>query len=485
MKKLSIIYIPALLLVVATGCKKLADWNVDPNNPSVNAATPQLLFPSAVLATAGQVGGEYAITGGIWAQYFTQSAFASQYRTIDAYSMIATDNNTAYQEMYRSALSDYKKAQDLSEASKNWAFYLMSTVMKAYTLEVLVDFYDQVPYSEALKGSTNLQPKFDDGYSVYKGLLAEIDNALSKDFRSMSLTANDAKADLVFGGNLDNWERFANTLKLKMFLRMVNAKAAEADAGVKALYTANAKFLTVGAGVTSFQDKPNYSNPFYEQNIRRLNTPDNLRASFTFTSWLKQHNDPRIVPYFGSTNPTAIHQGDYASTDPTYGGAAVFKQSATDPVWFISAAESYFLQAEARERYYAGAGAKALYDAGVTAAFAQVGLTPGTLLTTDYAYPAAGTLAQKIEAIITQKWASFPGTHDIEGFFEKNRTGYPKTSTVYSNNAAYVPGQFVYSKNGVTGGLFPKRELFPDIERARNANTPAEVPITQKVWWGL
>jgi hypothetical protein len=485
MKKRNIIYIPVLLALMTTGCKKLADWNEDPNKPPISAATPQLLFPSAAMSTAGQVGGEYAITGGIWAQYYTQSAFASQYRTIDAYSMIAADNNTAYIELYRSALSDYAKTQELSEASKNWAFYLMATVMKAYTFHVLVDLYDMVPYSEALKGGTNFQPKFDDGYSVYKGILAEVDNALSKDYKSVVLTATDVKADLVFAGNMDNWERFANTLKLKMYLRMVNAKAAEAEAGVKALYTANAKFLTTGAGITSFQDKPNFSNPFYEQNVRRLNTPDNLRASVTFISWLKLHNDPRIVSYFGVTNPTGIHQGDYAGTDPTYTGAAIFKQSATDPVWFISEAESYLMQAEARERYYAGAGAKALYDAGVTAAFAQKGLTPGVLLTTDYLYPAAGTLAQKIEAIITQKWASFPGTHDLEGFFEKNRTGYPKTSTVYSTNAAYVPGQFVYAKNGVTGGLFPKRELFPDVERARNINTPAEVPVTTKVWWAL
>lgn len=485
MKKLSYIYIPVLALLATTGCKKLADWNVDPTKPSLSTATPQLLFPSAVMSTAGEIGGEFAITGGIWAQYYTQSAFASQYRTIDAYNMIPTDNNLAYTELYRGALNDYKKAQDLAQESKNWAFYLMATVMKAYTFEVLADLYDKIPYTEALQGSTNFQPKFDDGATVYTGSLAEINNALSKDFKSVVLTSTDAKADLVFGGNMDNWERFANTLKLKMYLRMVNSKPTDAETGIKAMYTANAKFLTVGAGITSFVDKPNFSNPFYEQNIRRLNTPDNLRASVTFTSWLKLHNDPRIVSYFGVANPTAIHQGDYGSTDPTYKDAAVFKQSATDPVWFISAAESYFMQAEARERYYAGADAKTAYDAGVTAAFAQEGLTPGALLTTDYAYPAAGTFAQKLEAIITQKWASFPGTHDLEGFFEKNRTGYPKTSTVYSTSASYVPGQLVFPKNGVTGGQFPKRFLFPDIERARNSNTPAEVPITTKTWWGL
>ncbi|HYF31573.1 MAG TPA: SusD/RagB family nutrient-binding outer membrane lipoprotein [Chitinophagaceae bacterium] len=485
MKSIRILYLFSGIALLLAGCKKITDFNNDPNTLPVDKATPQLLFPSAVMSTAGHIHGEYAITGGLWAQYYTQSALASQYRTLDAFNVNTTDMNLAYRESYIGALNDYVKAQELATAEGNWKFNLMATVMKAYTLQVLADLYDMVPYSEAFKGQANLQPKFDDGYSIYKGLLAEIDAALAKDYKSGTLSSADAKADVVFNGSMDNWERFANTLKLKMYLRMVNAKPAEAEAGVKALYTANAKFLETTAGVDIFKDEPNFSNPFFEQNIRKLNTTTNLRASETFVSWLRANNDPRIVAYFGSTNPGTIHQGDFTSTNPAYGAAAVFVQHATDPVYFISEAESYFMQAEARERYYGGAGAKALYDAGVTAAFEQHGLAPGALLTGAYAYPVAGTFQQKLEAIIVQKWASFPGSHDLEGWFEKNRTGYPRTSPVYSTSASYVPGQLVYPKNGVTNGLFPKRLLFPDIERSRNSNTPAEVPITVKTWWGL
>lgn len=468
------------------GCKKLADTNVDPNNPLVELATPELLLPSGIMSTAGQIGGEYAIIGGLWAQYYTQSATASQYRVVDAYNINSNlNNNLGYLELYRSALNDYKKIKQLASAKNEWRFYLMATVMNVYTYQVLADLYDQIPYTEALQGASNLQPKFDDGYTVYQGLLKELDTALSKDFHDDLVDNAQKRADLVFDGDMEKWERFANTLRLKLYLRMVNAKPAEAEAGIKALYASNAIFLDEGAGITTFQDEPNASNPFYEQNIRRLNTDDNLRASVTFVSWLQAKNDPRITNYFGSNNPGAIHQGDYASTSTAYPNAAVFVQSATDPVWFISEAESYFMQAEARERYFGGAGAKALYDAGVIAAFGQLGLTPGGLLSGAYAYPATGTFQQKLEAIIVQKWASFPGTHDLEGFFEQQRTGYPKYSPVYSTSASYVPGQIVYAKNGVTGGLFPKRLIFPDVERGRNSNTPAEVPVTVKVWWGL
>ena len=145
------------------------------------------------------------------------------------------------------------------------------------------------------------------------------------------------------------------------------------------------------------------------------------------------------------------------------------------------------MQAEARERYYAGAGAKALYDAGVQASFTAMGAgSAATLLAGAYAYPAT-TLADKIEAISTQKWISYGyGVHYIEGFFEKQRTGYPKTSPVYSTSPSYVPGQFVISKNSVLGaGQLPRRLVFPDVEKNRNSNTPAIVPIQTGVWWAL
>jgi len=155
---------------------------------------------------------------------------------------------------------------------------------------------------------------------------------------------------------------------------------------------------------------------------------------------------------------------------------------------FLSAAESYFLQAEARERYFSGDGAKALYDNGVIAAFTDLGENGAPFIAAggDYAYP-SGTTDQNIEAIITQKWASFAyGVHFIEGWFDRNRLTLPKSSPVYSTDPSYIPGQFVVSKNSVLPpGKYPKRFVFPDLEISTNPNTPAQVPITTPVWWGL
>ena len=83
-----------------------------------------------------------------------------------------------------------------------------------------------------------------------------------------------------------------------------------------------------------------------------------------------------------------------------------------------------------------------------------------------------------------QKWAALYGSHSLEAWLESNRTGYPRESAVPASDPSYIPGQRTYSVNGATGGLFPKRLVFPDSETSRNSNTPQFVPLTTKVWWG-
>jgi hypothetical protein len=479
-------------LMIGAGCKKVLDINHDPNNPGLEVGTPKIVFPVAVMGVAGVEGGDLALIGGLWGEYITQGATSNQYKNIDQFDMKTTDYNAQYTTLFTYGLKNLQFVIDKANESGDWNFYLMGSVMKAYATGLLVDMYDQIPYTDALQGLGNLTPKFDDGYSIYKSLIAGIDTALSKDFGAA--TAIDLRAtgegnvDILFGGDIEKWKAFANTVELKLYLRMVNAKPAEAQAGIEALYARNAQFLQEDAVVTGFTDNPSLSNPLYEQNVRQLNFPNNLVASKTFVSYLDAHNDPRIDHYFGP-NPTPLDQGDFTNTSATALSATVFKESPTDPVVFLSAAESYFMQAEARERYFAGNGAKALYNAGVLAAFSDVGedgssfIAPGG----DYEYP-SGSTDQNIEAIIVQKWVSYAyGVHFIEAWFERNRTGFPRTSPVYSSDPSYIPdhaGQFVVPTNSVLGNQFPKRLVFPDVEISTNPNTPTLIPITTPVWWG-
>lgn len=490
-----IIAIVACMDIALISCKKHLDVNHDPNFPTLDQGNPSLVFPVGVLATIGETGGDLAIAGGLLSQYFAQASLAQQYTDVDSYNMPTTDRfvNGPWDVMFPSGLKNFQYVIDHAKTSGDWNFYLMGTVMKAYTTEVLVDMYDKIPYFEALKGTGNLNPKFDDGYAIYTDLLSGIDTALNKDF-SASTNSAPGKQDLVFGGDMQKWIDFANTLKLKMYLRMVNAHPDVAMAGITALYNDGATFLTTDAAVTNFSDAPGLDNPAYEMNKRQLNTPNNLRASTTFVSWLTANNDPRIIYYYQG-NTTSVNQGDYQNNNANYQAAKTFRNTdhteATDPVEFISLAESYFLQAEADVRYFGGNNAKSLYDQGVLAAFAETGNNGSSFIAPGGAYEwgnekEGGVKLDPIAQIIRQKWAALAyGEHGIEAFFEKNRTGYPATSPVYSDNPNYIPGQLVVVKNSVLpSGQMPKRFVFPNSETTINTNSPALVPITTPVWWG-
>jgi hypothetical protein len=497
MKKLKrYIFIGAgLLALVALGssCKKQLDINQSPNFPAFDQGTPSIVFPVGVLGTTGKVGGDLAIVGGMWSQHFTQAALAQQYTNIDSYNMPGTDGtvDSIWATMFIKGLNNYQYVISRSDSSKDWTYFLMGTVMKAYTTGVLVDLYDKVPYSEGLLGAGNLNPKFDDGYAVYQSLITSLDAALGKDFTASTNTSPGSQ-DPVFGGDVSSWIAFANTLKLKFYLRMVNAHPDVAQSGVQKLLSSGVPFLTTDAAFTNFTDNPFQDNPLYEQNIRQLNTAGNLRASVTFTSWLENNNDPRIKDFFGSSNPVAINQGDYRSGDPTYPNAATWVETPIDPVEFISAAESYFLQAEADVRYNGGANAKGLYESGVTAAFSAVGENAAPFIGAGGKYEwgneiEGGQPLGQIEQIIRQKWASCAyGCHGIESYFDFVRTGFPKQSTVYSTSGTYIPGQLVVSKNSVLpAGQLPKRLPYPYNETSRNTNAPQTiVPIGTPVWWG-
>jgi hypothetical protein len=300
---------------------------------------------------------------------------------------------------------------------------------------------------------------------------------------------------MIFQGDVDNWMAFANTLKLKIYLRMINTHPDVASAGIADLYNSGATFLATDAAVANYTDAPGLDNPMYEMNKRQLNTPNNIRASTTFVSWLTDNSDSRIVYYYQSAGVTSINQGDFANNSASNGAAPTFRDvdhtEATDPTEFISVAESFFLQAEADVRYFGGTGAKELYDQGVLAAFAATGNDGSSYIAPGGPYEwgnefEGGVKLDPIQQIIRQKWASNAfGGHGIESFFEKNRTGFPITSDVYSDDPAYVPGQLVIVKNSVLpAGQYPKRLVFPYIETTINPNSPALVSTTTPVWWG-
>lgn len=464
-----------LLLLGITACQDQLDINRDPDSLSPEQIPLNSEFVGAVSGVAASTGSYYAIVGGFWSQYFTQSATANQYKDIDNYSINTSDLNGAWSSMY-DAILDLRNVKDNAQKKENWNYYLMSSVMEAYAFQVLTDTYGPVPYKEATNASI-LNPKYDQESVIYDGLVASLKDALSKDLSKSSTDVIPGKDDLVFGGDMSKWTSFANTLLLKLYLRQTNSRPTVAENGIKELYAKGATFLNTNAAITQYINEANRSNPLYESDRRQLNVATNLRASTTLYSFLQSNSDPRFASFYNSGN--SQNQGDFENSSNA--GAAVIKLTATDPVYFISAAESYFLQSEASLRYNV-ANAKTLYENGVSAAFSQWGFTATTLLNGGYAYPNTD-FNSNLKAIITQKWISFFPGKGYEGFYEQKRTGFPKVSSVAQTSPSYVSGEFSYSVNGTTNGVFPKRMVYPVTESQTNSNFPGLKAITEKLWY--
>lgn len=482
------IYNPKRLLLIAligvvgmTGCKKFLDINQNPNNP--DSADPNLLLPT-VEASVGQiVGNAFQVYGGMYAQYWTQSPNASQYRGIDQYRLTNTSFDRPWLTIYRNGLINadliIKNPGTSLEYTKGIAY-----ILKAYTYQLATDAFGDVPLSQALQGNGFGSPKYDTQELVYDSIFNYIDKGKSL----LTINSNSPGAqDLVFGGSPTNWTAFANTLKLRAYLRLTKINPAKAEAGVKALYAAGATFLAADASI-KYSTVGGNQNPLFNETVA-LNT-QNLVASSTAVNAFTRNNDPRVNKFYDDVagqTAKSIVQGSFNSSgvaklvavpSSLVGGNLANGTSATAPVKLISAAESYFLQAEAVARGWASGDVVALVKSGVTASFVATGLSAGDATTYftnaqdgQAAFDAASTVELKVKAIITQKYYAMCGFQGFEAWSEYRRTGYPNflITSVASTLAA---------------GKLPLRLLYPNSEATSNLNFPGNQTIDVPVWWG-
>ncbi|UKJ07694.1 SusD/RagB family nutrient-binding outer membrane lipoprotein [Solitalea lacus] len=479
------------LLMGATSCESALDINQDPNYP-VNASE-ESLFPSAVAASAARLGGDLQLIGSIWSQHYTQNNTSNQYKNIDSYSLNRNDYNGLWSTFWSGALKDLSLTKQKAQASGKVNYYMAASILAAFDYHVLSDFYGAIPYKEGLQAGTIPQPKWDDSKEVNKYLIIQLDEAIAKAADAKKV-ASMGKIDYLFNGDIDQWVKFAKTLKLKIFMRDFNVNSAAITALLQ-----EGDLLTIDAKMDVFADSPNKSNPLYENDRRQLNTGNNLKASNTLLAYLKENNDPRATAFYNLTDPSegdnypggelaGLDQGDFLTEEVKGYATSIVKLAATDAVYFISAAESAFLQAEAWVRLNDDVKAKAAYDNAVKLAFARWAHDGSSFVAAGGKYEfKPGTQDQKLELILTQKWIAATRCQAWDSFFDQGRTGIPKLSPVHFDATGangYVKGQWTVSVNSsLVAGEIPRRLAFPKSSSDFNPNTPTVLPINQKMWW--
>lgn len=486
MKKILISIVLSGLLL--TSCTDWLDINKDPNTPDV--VDPKLVLPQAELALAVTYGGTMYNHAGFIIQYFDQGVGASNYRDYTQFRAQANSGNRAYADMYNLCLVNAEYVRAESAKTESWGDYLAATVIKAFALQSMVDIFGEVPYTDALQGSVNAQPKYDDGLTVYTGILTELDNALSKTGNSLVTDKN-----LLFGkSSTPKWIAFAKALKLKLLMRQASINWNGVKSRVDALIAEN-NFPAADVAFTCWEDNGTKRNPWYVDAAIFFGKTDHMAAA-AYINTLSRYSDPRLNARYDAPTAGGLQRGGIpgtfydSNTDPK-SKFSTPKFVATAPVYLITIAEIEFFKAEAAFRNNQPAEAQHAYEAAIEASFAQAGTTGASDL---YApgKPYAWSNVSGLEKIALQKWIALGCVNGFESWCEVRRLGTPtfcrkSAEEIASNEAGnYEPGKLIFPKGApseIPVNTMMNRFYYPLVSTSLNPNTPESPKLSAKIFW--
>ena len=505
MKRYTLLTATVLLVatVFTTACDEgLAEINENPNAPT--DAPAQYILPQAVQSSVEQIYYNWfnlEFTG-LFAQHYAKVQYVEE----DQWELRAAVIRIFWNNLYANDLQDWQTIEEKGAETGFTNHEATALTMKSYLYQVMTDIWGDIPYSEALQGDAeeaNNTPVYDSQQSIYTGMVADLDNALSLfDASGRSWGAE----DLIYGGDVAAWARFANSLKLRMAMRISDVDpttaqtwAEEAVAHSAGLITTNAQ----NAQLTYLDASPN-QNPMFENAKSR----DDHSVSATLVNMLGSLNDPRIQVYAEPVPDPTVMTGSSVTVfgneyrgqpngvpeDEVYPLPAVSRigdywrdvsnsANATTPAWLLTAAEVHFLLAEAAlNGWNTPMSAQQHYEAGIAASFEQFNGADGVTLdaaalATYMAQPGVtwGSGDSDLEQIIEQKWIAL-FTTGWEAYAEYRRTGFPDELQVNAGHILdHVPGRIPY----------------PDVEQSLNAeNWQAALQAqgidgtyTGKTWW--
>lgn len=527
MKKIFSVLLMVTIAVGFSSCKKYLDINDNPN--SSTSSSPGLVLPQAITGSAAisnNYNSAYFYPGGFFANVFGVGGYGATL----TYAYTASSFTGLFTSVYDNA-TDYKYVIDNTSGTPSLAYSTaIARIMKAFMFSKLVDQYNDVPYTEALQGSANLTPKYDKAEDIYKDLVVQLTLAIKtiSDGQAESTTAKvDPSSDPLYKGNMDSWKRFANTIKLRLLVKMAGVPALSAYATTEfAALDKTLGFITNDALV-----QPGYVKEAGKQNPNygslAFNT-DNTRAQaqaipstwiLTFYNGTKLTDNGRgAVIYRGFPNTQTNQMGEEdastAQVSPSGSTSWFTGADANTPALGVAkgpqqaqpimlAAESYFLQAEAVVRGYITGDAKVSFDKGIKASFTYLYENQSNVvdasknvnddLTTYYDdndvsplvhFELALSLEQKIEAIITQKYIAMNVINADEAFNEFKRTTYPDIVDGSSSPTATFASKLSVSTrpDKLIGRL-----LYPQQEFNFNAaNVPAGITLFgSRIFWDL
>ena len=484
----------ASLLVLGlslTSCDDYLDINQDPNSPTQENMTSNMMLPAAELNLAHSYGDFLRTVSGYFTQHYAQYFGTSNYLDYSQFKMSATRSSSTYTQLNTRVLNNIKTIRQLAEAEEDWGTYLAATTLRAFTYQVLVDCYGEVPYTQALN-LDYLTPEYDEGQTIYDGILAELDEALSK----ASATDQVATSLLFPNASAASWIQFANALKLRILTRESGVKDVNAQIGA---LIAEGNFPTSNVEFAGcWSNEAGHANPFFMEDAFASYgaSQQNIVLNLALLKTMDAYGDARLQAYF-NPNSDGEYQGSVSgtnfSTTNQYKSSYWCRPNAhyDDPVVLISTSDVNFYIAE----YYAKNGnagqAQAYYRKAIEASFANAGVSGADAAL--IAYPLDVNNYKR--AIGIQKWIDLSGYNSFESWCELRRLGYPAMGSVTGaqiynvasdayNPDIYVPGT-LYKPIDCNTSVTTILQRFPYAESSanRNQNTPDYPGDSAPVFW--
>lgn len=468
------IFIAATGLLLTACQDQLEEVNQNPNE-AINAQ-PDYLLANAIKSNADLILGSDASmeTSTLFIQHWAKI----QYTDPDKYTVSITNVQNVWTNLYSQGLTDFEKVRKIGEETGNVNYQAVGLILKSWSFQLLTDLYGNIPYTEALKLETILTPKYDDQKDVYIGLL----NDLKKAADLIDPAGNAISGDVVYNGNMIKWKKFANSLRLRIALRIADKDPATAKAVIAELAANKGALIASNDEIAQlvYLASPN-QNPV----SRDRETRDDYRVSKSVIDKLQELKDPRLAVFANRTvdaTPTGyvgVTNGLPADSAAKLGFTKTSKlgdyfTAPTSPAVLVSYAEVLFNLAEAAQRGFTSDNAAELYKAAVTASLQQFKVGSADIAAY-LAQPAvAYDAANYKKSIGDQKWLAL-FSQGLEAFAEWRRLDYPQLKPAYA---------------GVLNGKIPSRLTYPTGEQALNGASyraavaaQGEDRLTTKLWF--
>lgn len=517
----------AATLVALSSCTAEFDkWNTDHNSAqeedmshdNMNTGAFFAQMQHNVFIVGLDMGGDFQVedmlTGGLFSGYFSNIKASYDVGSLHNAHYLLPDKwvNLPFNDTYTNVMQPWYKLKTNSDKAATPAVTALANVVKVFGMSRITDMYGPIPYS---KFGQDIHVAYDTQQEVYRQFFAELDSAISTltEYADNNTDLYLADYDNVYQGNVQKWVKFANTVRLRLAMRISYVDETTAKAQAQAAITNKYGLMTSASDDAALHQSSTlvFKHPLWE-----IGTSwDDEHMSATMDCYLNGYADPRLAVYFQPATATGeyrgVRNGMPRLQKPTYQtntSRPNFSQN-SDMNW-MRAAEAYFLMAEARLRWNIGTMTpRQYYEEGIRASFSSCGLAgadtyiAGTALPlAKYTDPAndretdvSGMLSMlpvawnetaddktNLERIMLQKWiALYPDGQ--EAWSEMRRTGMPGRVHIYS---------YQYQSEVADGELI-SRLKYPTTEYSNNGqNTQNALQLLKgkdsagtRLWWDV